>query len=195
MNREKPVCPTCKNNVHVKKNGTFRGKQRYLCSECSKSFSLDHYAPIINNDAEIVAAWGHGKENLSQTARDIKVSNYYVKKIITDKYNSMLEEARQHAVTSKKAKQTAEDELNGYKRQLRVEPEYNYGKRQSLKNTLEKSECALIEKTKALAEAERRLNELKAVSVSIPMFDTKHYKHTINFSKFKKLLRKEAKMK
>jgi transposase-like protein len=38
MKNVEVTCPHCGNNLHIKKNGHYRGEQVYRCSKCSRTF-------------------------------------------------------------------------------------------------------------------------------------------------------------
>jgi transposase-like protein len=40
MKNKEIVCPHCKNNIHIKRNGHYKGEQVYSCSKCNKTFRL-----------------------------------------------------------------------------------------------------------------------------------------------------------
>jgi transposase-like protein len=45
---ETPECPHCQ-NVKVQKNGTCKGKQRYICKECGKTFGKTTQTVMFNS--------------------------------------------------------------------------------------------------------------------------------------------------
>lgn len=44
-------CPECKSR-HIRKNGKRRGKQNYICVDCSRQF-IDHYTPVQGYSDEV----------------------------------------------------------------------------------------------------------------------------------------------
>ena len=92
MKKEKPPCPYCKRTSQVKKNGTFRNKQRFYCNVCKKTFMLCSSPQASENKDKIVGLWLNSTHNLSQTARKFGISVYRLKKMIKNEYKDEIEE-------------------------------------------------------------------------------------------------------
>ncbi len=185
MDNKKPACPKCNDSGSVKKNGTFRGKQRYFCGKCSKSFLLTYFASVIEGKPKIIDTWVHGKENLSQTARANSISNYYVKKIINEKYYSELKEAEHSVAMQNERKQKAEEIVSQSERQLQELAKHSYGKKQALEARITELKEKLAKCEKLLKDDNRELKELKEIKEGPS--------RRMNYSKFKKFLRKREK--
>jgi len=75
-------CPIC--GGKLKRNGCFRGPQRYYCKPCKRAFTEDmEYFDL--KPEEVLNKWvevGKEKYTLGKTAKHFRLTRYKVKKII-----------------------------------------------------------------------------------------------------------------